>query len=313
MRGAPGGNTWPCTAPHAAHTGTHIHSPSQPAASGPWAEPGARSSPPPPSHGMPGRDTPRWSPVPPALEHKCGEGRRGCQDRQGSTLLSLPSLLLAPRQSSTAHSVPSPAGTQAELHSLQCALSCLCPCSPSLPVRREETLGIILLRLQLLSYHVSILGNQPIHIPSIFQSVHGSALHRFKSAAMSGACVQACTCVERVCKHVLACAGGVQGHTRVPGHVPCRGPQVGDPRRCQPRSKVQLEAEHPWEAGRLPAQPLWQAGIGREPARRRTGAALTSEGDAGVAAQVPLQLGIVHLLCGRERGGERREDASEIE
>lgn len=61
------------------------------------------------------------------------------------------------------------ASSQAEFHSLQCALSCLCPCSPSLLVRREETLEDILMRLQpllqLLSYHLSILGNQQIHIP----------------------------------------------------------------------------------------------------------------------------------------------------
>lgn len=84
----------------------------------------------------------------------------------------------------------------------------------------------------------------------------------------------------------------------MPGHVPCKGPQVGDLRCCQPRSKVQLEAEHPWEAGRLPAQPLWQVRIWGEPAQRRMGVALTSERDAGIAAHVPLQLGIVHLLCG---------------
>lgn len=42
-------------------------------------------------------------------------------------------------------------------------------------------------------------------------------------------------------------------------------------------------------------------------------AALTSEGDAGIAAQVSLQLGIVHLLCGREGGGEGREYAPEVQ
>lgn len=64
--------------------------------------------------------------------------------------------------------------------------------------------------------------------------------------------MQACTCVECVCKHVLAYGGGVQGHTCVPGHIPSKVPQGGDLRGCQPWSKVQLEAEHPWEAGRLP-------------------------------------------------------------
>lgn len=61
------------------------------------------------------------------------------------------------------------AGSQAELHSPQCARSCLCPCSPSLLVRREDTLGNILVRLQpllqLLSYHLFILGNRQIHTP----------------------------------------------------------------------------------------------------------------------------------------------------
>lgn len=42
-------------------------------------------------------------------------------------------------------------------------------------------------------------------------------------------------------------------------------------------------------------------------------AALTSEGDAGIVAQVPLQLAIVHLLHGREGGGEGWEDAPEVE
>lgn len=79
--GAPGGTHARCTAPHTAHTGTHIHSPSQPAARGPWAEPGARSSPPPPSRGVPGMDTPHWSPAPPALEHKYGEGRAQAQEK----------------------------------------------------------------------------------------------------------------------------------------------------------------------------------------------------------------------------------------
>lgn len=67
--------------PHTAHAGTHIHSPSQPAAGGPWAEPGARSSPAPAARGVPGRGTPHWSPAPPALKHKHVEGRALAQEQ----------------------------------------------------------------------------------------------------------------------------------------------------------------------------------------------------------------------------------------
>lgn len=86
VRGARGGHTWPLHCPQAAHTGTHIRSPSQPAAGGPWAEPGARSSPPPPSLGRSGMDTPHWNPAPPALEHKCGEGRAQSQEKGARSL-----------------------------------------------------------------------------------------------------------------------------------------------------------------------------------------------------------------------------------
>lgn len=63
------------------------------------------------------------------------------------------------------------------------------------------------------------------------------------------------------------------------------------PRGCPPPRKARLGAAH-----RAPG----------------LGAALTSEGDAGVAPQVGLQLGIVHLLQGREGGGEGWEDAPEV-
>lgn len=158
MRGAPGGTHGLCTAPHAAHTGTHIRSPSQPAASGPWAEPGAHSSPLPPSHGMPGMDTPRWSPAPPALEHRCEEGRTQAREKGARTV----------RYPHYSRSLCCWRPGRAPQPTVCPLLSCLCPCSHSLLARREETLGNILVRLQpllqLLSYHLSILGNQQIHM-----------------------------------------------------------------------------------------------------------------------------------------------------
>lgn len=63
----------------------------------------------------------------------------------------------------------------------------------------------------------------------------------------------------------------------------------------------------------LPHSPCGGQGSGRSLHKEGQWAAFTSEGDAGVAAQVPLQLGIVHLLRGREGGGEGREDAPEVE
>lgn len=67
-----------------------------------------------------------------------------------------------------------------------------------------------------------------------------------------------------------ACTGvcrGVQGHTHVPGlpgHLPCKGPPMGHARGCQSQSKVQLEAEHPWEAGRLSVRCCTAPVVGRD-------------------------------------------------
>lgn len=108
-------------------------------------------------------------------------------------------------------------GTQAELHSPQHALSGLCPCSPSLLVRREETLGIILMRLQLLSYHLSILGNQQVISHEFFRvcmGVHcvGSSLqlcveHVCRPAHVWSVCASLCWHVVGVCKDTLVCLG----------------------------------------------------------------------------------------------------------
>lgn len=180
-----GGTHGPCTSPHTAHTGTHIHSPSQPSASGPWAEPGARSSPPPPSHGMPGMDTPRWSPAPPVLEHRCGEGRAQAQEK-GARTVRYPHYF----------------------HSLLCCWH---------PSRAPQPTVCPLLPISLQSQppgqkrgdsgehpcEAAASSAAPIIYPSLaidryisheFLSVHGSAVHRLKPAAMCGACVQACTC-----------------------------------------------------------------------------------------------------------------------
>lgn len=53
---------------------THIRSLSLPAAGGPWAKHGVHDSPAPGAHGVPAGGTPRWSPAPPALKCKHGEG-----------------------------------------------------------------------------------------------------------------------------------------------------------------------------------------------------------------------------------------------
>jgi len=52
----------------------HIRSLSLPAAGGPWAKHGAHGSPAPAAHGVPAGGTPRWSPAPPGLKCKHGEG-----------------------------------------------------------------------------------------------------------------------------------------------------------------------------------------------------------------------------------------------
>lgn len=78
VRNDPGDTHGPCTA----HVGTHIRSLSQPAAGGPWEEPGAHISPRPAAQEVPGRGTPHWSLAPPALKHKhgkdCLDTEEGC-------------------------------------------------------------------------------------------------------------------------------------------------------------------------------------------------------------------------------------------
>lgn len=256
--------------PRTAHSSTHIRSPSQPAAGGPWAKPGARSSPPPAAPAVPGRGTPRWSPAPPALRHSYREGRACCVCNLLNTLpaclhpclhptasdtfigahshtvllcsrlwhtnsflgtlsapwthegfkgagnagcsyhpRSLPHCCTA-RHGSAAHSVLSPGpipmalGSQPYQKRGEPQDTCLqlpdCSCSPS---------------------HPPILSNQQICIPwhRISVDVHGCAstpMGRRVGASLH-------LHVEHACKHTLVC-GGVQGHMRVPGHVPCKGP-----------------------------------------------------------------------------------------
>ena len=128
--------------------------------------------------------------------------------------------------------------------------------------------------------------------------------------------VRACSCARRMCASLHTHGACMQARTGVwwgcaRTHT-CKVPWVGHPRGCQCRSTVRPEAERPWEAGRLQS-PWGGQGSGRTLRRAGQQAALTSERDAGVAAQVPLQLGIVHLLRGREGGGEGREDPPEVE